>query len=122
MVKLPEKTQSTLHPVLINAASYTREEITQILKERSDRTFKPNTIPDKLLTVIAKTVSEHEDIRFGFRVLLTAGLLAERTKKQTVDAADIASAINQENSVPKLRELKALKDEFLRLKKKYERD
>jgi Cdc6-like AAA superfamily ATPase len=122
VVKLPEKTFSTLHPVLINAEPYANEEISQILKERVERAFKPNTISDKLLAMIAKAVSDIGDIRFGFRILLTAGLFAEKSQKKTIDAADIASAIKEENRVKRLKQLEALRDKFLKLKKKYERD
>jgi Cdc6-like AAA superfamily ATPase len=121
IVKLPEKTLSTLRPVLINAQPYTCQEITQILKERIEHTFKPNTVPDELLTMIAKTVSKAGDIRLGFRVLLTAGLLAERAKKKAIDEADVTSAIRQESGVKKFRELDVIRDQLLKLKKKYER-
>jgi Cdc6-like AAA superfamily ATPase len=36
--------------------------------------------------MIAKTASEVGDIRFSFHVLLTAALLADRTKRQTITA------------------------------------
>jgi len=122
VVKLPEKTLSALHPVMISAEPYATEEITQILKERAEHTFKPNTISDKLLTVIAKTVSKEADLRLGFRILLTAGLLADRAKKKTIDATDTASAIRQESNVQEIRKLDAIEDQILKLKKKYERD
>jgi Cdc6-like AAA superfamily ATPase len=122
VIKLPEKTLSTLHPILISMEPYTTEEITQILKERAEHTFKPDTIPDKLLTTIAKTVNEAGDIRLGFRILLTAGLSAERTKKQNIDQTDIATAIRQESNVQEIKKLDTITEELLKLKKKYERD
>jgi cell division control protein 6 len=121
IVKLPEKTLSTLHPVMIDAEPYAPEEIKQILKERADRTFKPNTISSILLTKIAQTVSEAGDIRLGFRILLTAGLYAEKAGKQVIDAADVAAAIRQESNVKRVREIEDLRDKFLKLKKQYDR-
>jgi cell division control protein 6 len=122
VIKLPEKTLSTLHPILINTEPYNLEQITQILEERAEHAFKPNTISNKLLTTIAKKVSEVGDVRFGLRILLTAGLLAEKTRKQTIEPTEIASAIEEENRVRKLRELEALRDKLLELKKKYQKD
>jgi cell division control protein 6 len=121
VVKLPEKTLSTLHPVLINMEPYTTEEITQILKERAEQAFKPDTISDKLLTIIAKTVSEAGDIRLGFRILLTAGLSAERTRKQNIDQTDMATAIRQETNVQEIKKLDTITEELLKLKKRYEK-
>ena len=122
VVKLPERALSTLQPVLIHAEPYTGEEIEQIFKERVERAFKSETISDVLLTMIAKTVSEVGDVRFGFRVLLTAALLTEKAGRQRTEAADIASAVEEENRVRKIRELEALRDKLLKLKKKYEKD
>jgi len=122
VVKLPERTLSTLQPVLINAEPYTGEEIGQIFKERVERAFKPDTVSDRLLTMIAKTACEVGDVRFGFRILLTDALLAEKARRQTIEAGDIASAVEEENRVQKIRELEALRDKLLKLKRKYEKD
>jgi cell division control protein 6 len=122
VVKLPERALSTLQPVLMPVEPYTREEIMQILKERLERACKPNTITDNLLSTIANTVCNVGDVRFGFRVLLTAALSAEKARRQTIEAGDIASAVEEENRVRKLRELETLRDKLLKLKKKYEKD
>jgi cell division control protein 6 len=122
VVKLPERALSTLQPILIHIEAYTSEETAQILKERVGQACKPNAIADKLLTMIAKATSNVGDIRFGFRVLLTAALLAEKAGKQTIDASDVASAVEEENRVRKLREYEGLRDKLLKLKKKYQRD
>lgn len=122
VVKLPNRALSTLQPALMYAEPYTGEEIEQIFKERVERAFKPGTISNKLLTMIAKTACEVGDVRFGFRVLLTAAVQAEKARKQTIEAGDIASAIEEENRVRKIKELEALRDKLLKLKKKYEKD
>jgi cell division control protein 6 len=122
VVKLPERTLSTLQPVLIHAEPYTAEEIGQIFKERVERAFKPETISDVLLTMTAKTASKVGDVRFGLRVLLTAALLAEKAGRQRTEAADIALAVKEENKTRKFRELEVLRDKLLKLKKKYEKD
>ncbi len=122
VVKLPQKTLSTLHPVMIDMEPYATEEITQILKERAESTFKPNTVPHRSLAMIAKTISSDGDIRLGFRVLLTAGLIADRAGKKTIDTADIATAIEEESRVQKLKKLDAIEEELLKLQKRFERD
>jgi Cdc6-like AAA superfamily ATPase len=106
----------------MHAEPYTREETQQILRERAERACKPNTIADKLLTMIAKAATDAGDIRFGFRVLLTAALLADIAQRQTIEAGDIASAVEDENRVRKLKEYEALRDKLLNLKKKHEKD
>jgi Cdc6-like AAA superfamily ATPase len=121
VVKLPERALSTLQPVLMYMAPYTREETQLILRERVERACKPNVITDKLLTMIAKTASDVGDVRFGFRILLTAALIAEEAQRQNIIAGDVASAVEEENRVRKLREMEALRDKLLNLKKKYEK-
>jgi len=122
VVKLPERALSTLQPVLIYAAPYTQEEVAQILKERAERAFRPNVVADKLLATVAKTACDIGDVRFGFRVLLSAALMAEKARRQTIEAGDVASAVEEENRVRKLRDLETLRDKLLKLKKKYEKD
>jgi cell division control protein 6 len=122
VVKLQERALSTLQPVLINVGPYTREETKQILRERVERAYKAATIADKLLTMIAKIVCDVGDVRFGFRILLTAALSAEKARKQTIDADDVASAVEEENRVRKIKELEALRQKLLNLKRKYDRD
>jgi Cdc6-like AAA superfamily ATPase len=79
-------------------------------------------VADKLLATVAKTVCDVGDVRFGFRVLLSAALLAEKGRRQTIEAGDVASAAEEENRVRKLRDLETLRDKLLKLKKKYEKD
>jgi cell division control protein 6 len=122
IIKLPERALSTLQPVLIPAEPYTQEEVAQILKERAERAFRPSVVTDKLLATVAKTVCDVGDVRFGFRVLLSAALLAEKGRRQTIEAGDVASAVEEENRVRKIRELEALRDKLLELKKKRKRD
>jgi Cdc6-like AAA superfamily ATPase len=108
--------------VLIGVERYTEEEIKQILKERAEHTFKSGTISDRILDKIAKAVSQEGDIRFGFRILLTAGMLAEKAKKQTIDAANVSSAIDKERRVQELRKIDYIEDQLRKLEKKFERD
>jgi len=122
VVKLPERALSTLQPVLMYGEPYTRDEVMQILRDRVEHAFRPNVVADKLLAIVAKTVCDIGDVRFGFRVLLSAALLAEKDRRQAVEASDIASAVEEENRVRKMRDLDVLEQKLLDLKRKYHRD
>jgi cell division control protein 6 len=122
VVKLPERVLSTLQPVLISMEPYSSEEIKQILRERIEHACRPNAIPDKLLTMIAKAASDAGDIRFSFDVLLTAALLAEKAQRQTIIASDVASAVEKENTVRKFKKIEALRDKLLKQLKQYKKD
>jgi hypothetical protein len=83
---------------------------------------KPNAIADKLLNMIAKTAAEVGDIRFSFQVLLTAAMIAEKNQRETLTAEDVASALEKENRIRKLKEIEALRDKLVKQLKKYERN
>ncbi|HML03577.1 MAG TPA: hypothetical protein VK487_09435 [Candidatus Bathyarchaeia archaeon] len=102
----------------IRARHYTDEEIKQKLKQRAEHTVKPGTITDRNLDKIAKAGSQEGDIRLGFRILLTAGMLAEKADEQTIEAADITLAIKKEREVKDLRQLDAIEDQLLYLKRR----
>jgi Cdc6-like AAA superfamily ATPase len=121
VVRLPERALSTLQPVLIYMQPYTQEETAKILTERATHAYKPNTITDKLITTIAKAASDARDIRFGLRALITAASLADKAGKQTIDAGDVASAVEEENRVRNLRELETIRDKLVKLKKEFEK-
>ena len=122
VVKLPERVLSKLHPVLMYVAPYIREGTTQLLRELVERAIKPNTVADKMLTIIAKTANDAGDIRFGFRILLTATMLADKVRRKMIEAGDIASAAEDENRVRKLKVYETLRDQLLKLKKKHEKN
>lgn len=122
ITKLPERTLSTLQPILIYTEPYTATETQHILKQRAEHTFKPNTITDQMLTMIANTTSQTGDTRFSFQVLLTAAQVAEKTGKQTIEPRDIASALEQENAFRKIKEYETLKHKLLKLKEQHEKN
>ena len=49
-------------------------------------------------------------------------LLSDKTQNQTISATDVASAIEEENRIRKLKEMEALRDKLVKQLKKYERD
>jgi uncharacterized protein (DUF4213/DUF364 family) len=46
----------------------------------------------------------------------------EKARKQRIEAGDIASAVEEENRIRKIRELEDLRDKLLKLKEKYRKD
>ncbi|MCW3985321.1 MAG: AAA family ATPase [Candidatus Bathyarchaeota archaeon] len=108
-ISLPKRALSTLQPKLVKLEPYTPEEAKTILKQRAKKAFHPNTLSDKLLTTVAQAAAEAQDIRLGFTILLTAGLLAEENGKSKVEAEDINLAIKSESTIELLQELEALK-------------
>jgi Cdc6-like AAA superfamily ATPase len=109
-VKLPKRALSTLQPILIPMAPYTKEETLEILKERIDQACTPGTFDPDALTFTAEATALMKDVRFGFRVLLTAASMAQKAGKQTVDKLTVADAVKEEIKLRKLKQLEAQKD------------
>jgi len=122
VVKLPERALSTLQPVLIPLEPYTQEETMQILRSRLELACGPNAITDKLLSTVAEAVAQVGDVRFGFQILLAAASLADKAGRKAIGAGEVASAAEEENRIRKIRELEALRDKLLKLKRKYEKN
>jgi len=106
--QLPERSLSTLQPMLIQLSPYSEAEVFQILKARTQRAFKPNTISDQLLRVVAKATSDMNDIRLGISMLLTAGRSAEQRQTTSIDKEDIQFAIEQAQLVKNLTKINVL--------------
>jgi len=110
---LPSRALSTLQPKLLRLEPYTPEEAKIILAERVGKALQPGAISDKLLDIIAEVASKVEDIRLGFSILLSSGLLAEEAGKTKVDAEDIKLAIQSET---RLEHIKGLMERIKELK------
>jgi len=89
---LPPRAKSTLQPMLAEFNPYTQEEAEEILAERVERAFQPNTIPRKILRKVSEAASKAGDIRVGFSILLTAGYLAERDGRGKIGLDDLETA------------------------------
>jgi hypothetical protein len=65
----------------------------------------------------------HPTRRISIRdIPLATLLLSDKTQNQTISATDVASAIEEENRIRKLKEIEALRDKLVKQLKKYERD
>jgi cell division control protein 6 len=106
---LPNRALSTLHPKLLMLEPYTPEEAKVVMLQRVENAFHPNAISGKLLDIVAEATSKAEDIRMGFAILLSAGLLAEKSGKTMIEAEDIKSAVQSETRMELFQKLEALK-------------
>jgi len=89
---LPPRAKSTLQPMVAEFNPYAPEEAEEILAERVEKAFQPNTIPRKILRKVAEAASKAGDIRLGFSILLTAGYLAERDGRGKIGLEDLETA------------------------------
>ncbi len=92
LMGLPARARSTLQLAPLIFESYTAEEAKRILQDRADRAFKPEAIDGEVLGEAAALAADMHDIRIGFNLLLTAGLLAESQGRSKVDLVDIKRA------------------------------
>jgi len=106
---LPKRALSTLQPKLLMLEPYTPEEAKAVMLQRVENAFHPGAISGKLLDIVAEATSKAEDIRMGFAILLSAGLLAEKSGKTMIEAEDIKSAIQSETRMELFQKLEALK-------------
>ena len=92
MAGLPARARSTLQLAPLIFESYTVEEAKRILQDRAARAFRKDALDEEILTRAAGFAAEAEDIRAGFNLLLTAGLLAETQGRSRIDLVDLERA------------------------------
>jgi len=92
LVGLPARARSTLQLAPLIFKPYTLEEAKRILQPRAARAFKAGAVDEEILGKAAGFAAEAEDIRVGFNVLLTAGMLAEAQGRSRLDLVDLERA------------------------------
>jgi len=92
LTALPARARSTLQAAPLIFQPYTAPEAVRILKERAQLAFKVGVADDQALDYAAALVAEAHDIRVGFNLLLTAGILAESQGRVKVDLVDLKRA------------------------------
>ena len=90
--KLPARARSTLQLAPLIFEPYTKEEAKRILMERCAMAFKSGAADDEVVEIAAAFAAEMRDIRTGFNLLLTAGLLAESQGRNMLDLVDLERA------------------------------
>jgi len=117
-VNLPVRALSTLQPVLISLEPYALEQALTIIRERAEQALKPNTITEKLLNTIAKVACDKGDIRRGFHILLSAATLAEKARKQRIEASDIQKATENEAELETHKKLDQIRQQIADMRKR----
>ena len=79
------KGKSTLQALTVRFDGYEPEVAKKILKERTEKAFKPDVVPEEFLDWLSEFPSKFGDIRVCFNILLTAGLLAEHEGKTRIE-------------------------------------
>jgi cell division control protein 6 len=83
--KLDASTRSTLQFNIVNLEKYSWQQLTDILTDRVAAAFKPSTVPEDTVKLIAKLAeSENGNARFGIELLWRAGKYANAEELASV--------------------------------------
>jgi Cdc6-like AAA superfamily ATPase len=93
LMNLPSRIKSCLALTEVEFPKYTRDELFDILKDRVDFSFKPNSISRELIR-IASLMAEG-DARVGLEILRRAGKKAEDRGKDKVTIEEIRDAAKE---------------------------
>jgi Cdc6-like AAA superfamily ATPase len=99
VANLPARAKSSLQPIPLVFYPYNARQAGEILKERAKHAFKPGTVPADVLQAAAKAAGKLGDIRFGFNLLLLAGLAGEASRRSTVSIKDLNSFLSGLNEI-----------------------
>jgi cell division control protein 6 len=83
--KLDASTMSTLQRNIIDFKNYSKEEVFDILKYRSQISLINNAIPDELMESITELVHIKGDIRYGLNLIWRACKIAETKHLRQID-------------------------------------
>lgn len=85
IAKLDPSTRSTLQSNIINLEKYSKPQLTDILNDRVALAFKPSTVPEETINLIAELAhSENGNARFGIELLWRAGKYANAENQEAV--------------------------------------
>jgi cell division control protein 6 len=83
--QLDPSTRSTLQSNIINLEKYSEPQINDILNDRVTLAYKPATVPEETISLIAELArSENGNARFGIELLWRAGKYANAENLETV--------------------------------------
>ncbi|HLC58331.1 MAG TPA: AAA family ATPase [Candidatus Nanoarchaeia archaeon] len=87
LIKLDNRIRSRLQPKTLEFQPYKKDQIKQILKERIQYVFVPNTLQEEVLNPVIDEAFERKDMRIAMALLKQAGEYAEdkSSKKITID-------------------------------------
>ena len=91
LVNLPSRIKSSLALTEIEFPAYKPDELFDILKDRVQFSFKPNSIEDELVKIVS--VTAEGDARVGLEILRRAGKKAEDKNLKRVTIEEIKQAV-----------------------------
>jgi archaeal cell division control protein 6 len=83
---------SVFRPTDIYFPPYSREEVSEILKERVQQGLFPKVLSDDMLTLVIDQTMQSGDLRVGIDLLKRATLTAEKAARKSVEKDDICKA------------------------------
>jgi len=89
--ELDSRIRSSLSLETIEFRAYTTEEMFDILKDRVDYAFYPNSISDAMIKLVA--LNSEGDARVGLEILRRAALIAEDEESEKVEREHVLKAI-----------------------------
>lgn len=93
--KLDSSTRSSLQSNIINLEKYSKNQLVDILNERIIHAFKPLTVPEETVSLIAELASaESGNARFGIELLWRAGKYADSENCDAVTPECVRKAVS----------------------------
>lgn len=93
--QLDASTRRTLQSSIINLEKYSKQQLTDILNDRVSLAFKPPSVPEDTVNLIAELgFSESGNARFGIELLWRAGKYADADDLNTVPPECVRKAVS----------------------------
>jgi len=92
--KLDESTRSTLQHNIITLSEYSKRQLEDILNDRVELAFKPNTVPEDTVSLIADIATEEKgNARYAIELLWRAGKYADANQLNVVTPECVRAAV-----------------------------
>jgi cell division control protein 6 len=99
---LDDSTRSTLQHNVISLERYPKDQLVDILKDRVAMAFKPSTVSEDIVDLVAElAVSENGNARFAIELLWRAGKYADAEDLDEIEPESVRKAVS--NIIPTVR-------------------
>ena len=93
--QLDASSQSTLQSNIVNLETYSKQQLTDILSDRTSLAFKPSTVPENTISLVAELASSEDgNARFGIELLWRAGKYADAEDSAVVTLECVRKAVS----------------------------
>jgi cell division control protein 6 len=93
--KLDPSTRSSLQSNIVNLEKYSKQQLMDILNDRVSLAFKPLTVPEETVNLIAELASsENGNARFGIELLWRSGKYADAENLDSVTPEFVRKAVS----------------------------